>query len=136
MPPRLRSGIAGTQRIYAPTQALDDCDDFDFYDLYRIRGEDDHSDWRHLPVVDSLPLPLTLDEIRSEQRLDDFCQTIVARQDKRDSAFFEDSDGILKRRPHREPNLAQIVLPRSLRPRLLTLAHHSLLAGHPGPTRL
>ena len=116
--------------------ALDDCDDFDFYDLYRIRAEDDHSDWRHLPVVDSLPLPLTLDEIRSEQRLDDFCQTILARQEKRDSAFFEDSDGILKRRPHREPQLAQIVLPHSLRPRLLTLAHHSLLAGHPGQNRL
>ena len=116
--------------------AWDDCDDFDPFDLYRIRADDDHSDWRHLPVIDSLPLPLTIDEIREEQRLDDFCQTIIARQCKSDSAFFEDSDGLLKRRPHREPDLTQIVLPRSFRSRLLTLAHHSQLAGHPGQNRL
>ena len=116
--------------------AWDDCDDFDLFDLYRIRAEDDHDDWTHLPTLDTLPTALTLDEIRREQRTDDFCQTILNRQAPRDSAFREDDNGLLRRYPHREPELAQIVLPKSLRPRLLALAHHIPIAGHPGQNRM
>ena len=35
-----------------------------------------------------------------------------------------------------EPQLRQIILPESLRARVCHLAHHSVLAGHPGQTRM
>ena len=33
-------------------------------------------------------------------------------------------------------DIDQIVLPETLRPRVLDLAHYSKLAGHPGQTRM
>ena len=52
------------------------------------------------------------------------------------SYFFEAEDGVLCRRHPREENIIQVVLPESLRPRVLRLAHYSPLAGHPGQTRM
>ena len=43
---------------------------------------------------------------------------------------------MLCRRHPRDQTIVQAVLPSSLRHRLLRLAHHSPLAGHPGQTRL
>ena len=114
----------------------DDCDDVDPFDLLRVREEDEPTDWTDVAPVDKLPTPLTLDEIREAQRSDSFCQTVLSRQGSRDTAFFEDTDGVLKRHPRLDLVRAQIVLPETLRPRLLTLAHHSLPAGHPGQNRM
>ena len=62
---------------------------------------------------------------------------MLARQSKRiDSAFFEGHDGLLRRQHPREAGIEQIVLPDTLRPRVLQLAHHAKLAGHPGQTRM
>ena len=84
------------------------------FNLYRIREEDDHAEWSSLPAVDALPMSLTKDEIRKEQSHDDFCQQVLEQQNRKTSAFFEDHDGLLKRRPRRE-DFVQIVLPETLR---------------------
>jgi len=98
---------------------------------------------RHLEDVDTgvpqqdLPAPLTRLEILEEQRADDYCQLVFATQlEKADTSFFEDKDGVLCRTNPREPTLIQVVLPSSLRARVLKLAHHHPLSGHPGQTRL
>ena len=97
-----------------------------------------HQDTLEAPASDEpLPAPLTLDEILETQRSDDFCQQVALEStDNPSSSFFEDHDGVLCRKQPADPTRIQIVLPEVLRPRLLRLAHHSPLAGHPGQTRL
>ena len=86
---------------------------------------------------DTVPSPITTAEILAEQRHDDFCQTVAATSLGRiDSPFFEDDQGVLCRTDPRERNLVQVVLPTSLQPRALRLAHYSPLAGHPGQSRM
>ena len=88
-----------------------------------------------------MPVKLTPNEIPNEilnaQRHHDFCQTVLTRQSRKmDSAFYEDEYGLLRRRHPTINEIDQIVLPETLRPRVLDLAHHSKLAGHPGQTRM
>ena len=87
-----------------------------------------------------LPSPITRAEIIEEQKTDDFCQTVIAKgqcdNDDPSARFFEDEFGILRRRHPRNPAILPIVLPASLRPRALRIAHRSVLAGHPGQTRM
>lgn len=84
-----------------------------------------------------LPTPLTMEEILEEQKNDEFCQTVAATQvGRKDSCFFEDDIAVLRRQHPREPDLVQVVLPSTLRHRVLRLAHYHLLVGHPGQTRL
>ena len=72
------------------------------------------------PPQDDLPAPLSIEEIAEEQRVDDFCQAVLARQsESRDFAFFEDHQGLLKRRHPFDPDIVQVVVPRTLRARLL-----------------
>ena len=79
----------------------------------------------------------TKDELLEAQSKDDFCQTILTRQYRNlDTNFFESNDGLLRRQHPTDPEIIQIVLPETLRPRLLDLAHHTKLAGHPGRTRM
>ena len=62
---------------------------------------------------------------------------MISRQSRKtDSAFYEDEYGILRRRHPTINDIDQIVLPETLRPRVLDLAHYSKLAGHPGQTRM
>ena len=83
-----------------------------------------------------LPTPVTFDEILHEQKTDSYCQTILSTQNpKLRSSFFEGDDAILRRKCPYDGQI-QIVLPETLRPRVLKLSHHSLMAGHPGQTRL
>ena len=68
----------------------------------------------------NVPTKITIEEILEAQKTDAFFQTVLARQSKRyDSAFFEKPDGLLRRRHPREPDIEQVVLPDSLRPRVL-----------------
>ena len=93
-------------------------------------------DGRNVRIVD-VPVKITRNEVLGTQRYDDFCQTILARQNRhRDSALFEDDYGILRRRHPTIHGLEQIVLPETVRPRILNLAHYSKLEGHPGQTRM
>ena len=48
-----------------------------------------------------------------------------------DSAFYEDEYGLLRRRHPTIKDIDNIVLPETLRTRILDLAHYSKLAGHP-----
>ena len=69
--------------------------------------------------------------------MDDFCQTVLARQsESRDSAFFEDYHGVLKRRHPFDPDIVQVVVSRTLRAWLLRLCHNPAIAGHPGQNRM
>ena len=89
------------------------------------------------PPQDDLPAPLTLDEIAEEQRVDYFFQTVLARQsESRESAFFENHQGVLKRKHPYDPEIIQVVVPQSLRTRLLRLCHDPPIAGHPGQNRM
>ena len=88
-------------------------------------------------VPADVPTKITIEEILEAQKTDSFCQTVLARQSKRiDSAFFEGPDGLLRRHHPREAGIEQIVLPDTLRPRVLQLAHHTKLSGHPGQIRM
>ena len=88
-------------------------------------------------VSGDFPTRITIEEIMEAQKTDSFCQTVLAKQSKRiDSAFFEGPDGLLRRHHPREAGIEQIVLPDTLRPRVLQLAYHAKLAGHPGQTRM
>ena len=111
-------------------EALDDVLDeaLDIFDLalaYTYDGRD-------VRIAD-VPVKLTRNEILEAQRHSDFCQTVISRQSRKtDSAFYEDEYGLLRRRHPTINEIDQIVLPETLRPRVLDLAHCSKLAGHPG----
>ena len=80
--------------------------------------------------------PIQLREWLEEQAADDFCMNVLSRQSStKDSAFFEDEDGLLRRRSVLD-GAEQLVVPRNLRARLLGMSHRSVLAGHPGQTRM
>ena len=84
-----------------------------------------------------LPTPLSKQEIVLGQKLDDFCQSFHTTQlSRKGSLYFEDEDGMLCRRHPGDQTMIQAVLPSWLHHRLLSLAHHTPIAGHPGQTRL
>ena len=96
-------------------------------------SEVDTSGSQIAPPQDDLPAPLTIEEIAEEQRVDDFCQTVLARQSEFwDSASFEDRQRVRKRRHPSDPDIVQVVVPGTLRARLLRLCHNPAIAGHPG----
>ena len=104
----------------------------DVFDLANVFDDDGTQ-----PRVADTPLPITRAEVLEAQKSDDFCQTVLSRQSARkDSKFFEDGGGLLRRKNPHHPDYPQIVLPASLRPRLLSLAHYHKLSGHPGQTRM
>ena len=70
------------------------------------------------PEYEGLPSAISIDEIVAEQRVDSFCQTALANAGKFTS-FFEDEDGILRRRLPFGRKLTPVVLPSTLRPRAL-----------------
>ena len=103
----------------------------DVFDLANVFDDDGTQ-----PRVADTPLPITRAEVLEAQKSDDFCQTVLSRQSARkDSKFFEDGGGLLRRKNPHHPDYPQIVLPASLRPRLLSLALYHKLSGHPGQTR-
>ena len=87
------------------------------------------------PEYEGLPSAISIDEIVAEQKVDSFCQTALANAGKFTS-FFEDEDGVLRRRLPFGRKLTPVVLPSTLRPRALRLMHHVPIAGHPGQTRM
>ncbi len=78
--------------------------------------------------------PISLEEIRGPQEFDAFCKQ--ARQDiqiGKPSLFAEDERGVLVRIACRD-GVRQLVVPENLRTKVLLLAHHTHLGGHPGIT--
>ena len=138
---RTRDHPRGDDEVHAlqgPTSFWDENDTFDAADIERAEGpEASAPDSPVAPPQEGLPVPLTIEEIAEEQRVDYFCQTVLARQsESRDSTFFEDHQGVLKRRHSLDPNIVQVVVPRTLCARLLSLCHIPAIAGHPGQTRM
>ena len=88
-------------------------------------------------LIADVPVRLTKDELLEAQSKGDFCQTILTRKSRNlDTNFFEGNDDLLRRQHPTDPEIIQIVLPETLRPRVLDLAHHTKLASHPGQTRM
>jgi len=99
-----------------------------------------------LPLGDSVPCFVSTHELVPEaisrdewiqaQLVDEFCQTMRKRMDDGvDQQVVLTEDGILARKL---PALArpQVLVPESLRPRLLRNYHYSATAGHPGVRRM
>ena len=84
-----------------------------------------------------LPAPLERSEILEEQKENEFCEAVLQEQvGRKGSPFFEDDDGVLCRQNLREPGHDQVLLPKSLRHRVLRLANYHFQSGHPGKTRM
>ena len=112
--------------------ALADLRDFVLSERITRKGEDAFG-----INTQDLPSPLTRDEIIEAQADDYFCQSIYTNQlGHKGTLFFEAEDGVLCRRDPRESDVVQIVLPKTLKHRVLRLAHYHPLAGHPGHSRL
>lgn len=91
----------------------------DIYDFWDKRSDPDH-----VEKMEDTPVPIKMTEILDAQRVDDFCEEILARKDRGTSWIVETEDGVLRRaHPDNEGDL-QIVMPKVLRPRLLNITHH------------
>jgi RNase H-like domain found in reverse transcriptase/Integrase zinc binding domain/Integrase core domain len=85
-------------------------------------------------VDEVLPLALQLEEIRHEQAADTWCRTLILSRDAY-SLFDLNAAGILVRKAPLD-KAEQIVVPPSLRHRILHFEHFPRVAGHPGVTRM
>ena len=75
----------------------DESDELDDVYLDVFGPYDDQKALYHNLPNGTLPVPLSFEELAEEKRSDDFCQTVLSRQDgKRDLNLFEDTYGLLK----------------------------------------
>jgi len=79
--------------------------------------------------------PLDLDELIAEQGEDVMCQQFVEQTQKPHSPFKMQANGLLVRQSPKDGAI-QTVIPETLQPRVLYLAHYPLLAGHPKSTKM
>ena len=86
------------------------------------------------PSSDGIITPITMEEIRSAQIHDRFCSdTFIRLNEGEGLAFKIDHNGLLVRTVNPDP---QIVVPHSLKKRVLMLNHWPKLAAHPGGRKL
>ena len=114
--------------------AIDDVlyENLDIFDMALSYQDDGRA-----PSIADVPVRLKKDELLEAQSTDDFCQTVLFRQSQNlDTHFFEGNDGLLRRQHPTDSEIVQIVLPDTLRLHVLDLAHHTILAGQPGKTRM
>ena len=77
---------------------------------------------------------MEFDDVVEAQQTDDFCVEMSTRVERGTAkAFFRDEHHALYRRA---PYGKQLVFPKSLRERVLTLEHHATIAAHPGMNRM
>ena len=80
--------------------------------------------------------PISVEEMLTEQAVDRYCQHMFRKvTDQPGSQFAYDQHGVLMRRAALDGSL-QIVVPRTLRRRLLELAHHAPITAHPGRSKM
>ena len=123
------------QRTMDTSNAADDPDYDEFADFIidvdEDNDEDEKFDYNELLRALDIPSNISCDELCEAQRNDTFCNEVLSRQStKHDSLFFEDNDGLLKRRTRGPDPYIQVVVPLSLITRLLHLAHDPAIAGH------
>ena len=99
--------------------------DYAEHDAMLIANERDDSD---------LLLPITAEELIRVQAQHDFCRKIRQMLNEGEEIpFAEDDVGYLTRTVESFP---QIVIPSTLRPRVLHIQHHAKLSAHPGGRKL
>jgi len=81
-----------------------------------------------------MPAPVEYDDIVEAQQTDAFCVELARRvAHKTAKALFQnESHGLYRRAPYGD----QLVIPESLRERILTLEHHATVSAHPGMNRM
>jgi len=80
------------------------------------------------------PEPVEFDDVVEAQQTDDFCVEMSTRAERGTAkAFFRNEHHALYRRT---PYGNQLVIPKSLRERVLTLEHHATVAAYPGINRM
>jgi len=80
------------------------------------------------------PEPVEFDDVVEAQQTDDYCVEMSTRVERGTAkAFFRSKHHALYRRT---PYGNQLVIPKSLRERVLTLEHHATVAAHPGMNRM
>ena len=132
------SGDGEAPALQGPNSFWEENDEFDATDIECAASpEVGAPDSPVAPLQDDLPAPLTIEEIAEDQRVDEFCQTVLARlSESGDSAIFENHQGVLKQIHPFDPDIVQVVVPRTLRSRLLHLCHNAVIAGHLGQNRM
>lgn len=85
-----------------------------------------------------LPAQITLQELIHEQAGDRFCQDIRTALEREGRMGFRESPhtGALERALPKGEGGYAVVVPASLQPRLLRLAHYPQIAGHPGGRKM
>ena len=113
-------------------------DEQDSDDLFTL--DDDHSDELFATLPEPTPSdpmfqPISLEEMLTAQLSDQFCSDIRRQLNGGGVPvpFGFNDDGLLCRQTE---DRNQIVVPHSLKPRVLHINHYSRLAGHPGGTKL
>lgn len=87
--------------------------------------------------LDTLRSPLTLEDLIAAPLTKDFSTTdTLPQSDVNNDTFSEDMDGMLERKHPHDAGTVQIVVPESLRPRLLAMMRYVILAGHPGEIKM
>ena len=85
---------------------------------------------------EELNTPISVDEMLAEQAVDSYCQHALRQiYEYRDSPFAHDQHGVLVRRAALDGRL-QIVVPSTLRKRLLRIAHRAPVTAHPGRSKM
>ena len=87
---------------------------------------------RHVQTV-TTERTLTKDQVRSEQKVDKYCNTIEVGKQKGRSEYFYDEDGVIYRR--RKNGEHQLVVPKDLIRDVIALNHDPIFAAHPGRKR-
>jgi len=81
-----------------------------------------------------MPAPVEYDDIVEAQQTDAFCVDLAIRVARKTAkAFFQnESHGLYRHAPYGD----QMVIPESLRERILTLEHHATVSAHPCMNRM
>jgi len=78
--------------------------------------------------------PVEFEDVVEAQQTDDYCVEMSTRVERGTAkAFFRNEHHALYRR---KPYDNQLIIPKSLRERVLTLEHHATVAAHPGMNRM
>ena len=79
---------------------------------------------------------IPLGELAQKQAADEFCREVKQLLDTSEpTCFYQNADGLLCREGHRAGS-QQLLIPRSLFEEVLQAEHSSLLAAHPGASRM
>lgn len=79
--------------------------------------------------------PIDRDELENAQEANEFCRRVWAEKAAREESARKTAYGILVRKHPDDASITQLIVPESLRGRLLNLAHCSKLSGNQGRRR-